>query len=127
MPYPWPSLGGFKFEKDEQALWESDAGWIPSPNYVRQRPLGTASDVVTTLSIGSMERSFEVIMTPARFNALFTLLNTKVLFTDWTRPIPDSRQVFIAELQPQGDVVAKGFTEGVNRRKRRVRVTLISA
>lgn len=98
MPYPWPSLGGFIFKKDEQAIFESDTYWLLAPGYSRQRPLGTDSEVITTLSIGSSERSFEVNLTPSRYKSLENMINSKVPFTDWTRPIPETRMVFISEV-----------------------------
>lgn len=126
MPYPWPSYGGFRFKRDENAIWGTDNGWALAPNYNRQRPLGSASDVITTLSIGSAERTFECYLTIERFNALQGLLNTKALFTDWARPTPDSRQAFLSEVTP----VEESFgikPDGLVKRKRRVRITFVSA
>lgn len=124
--YPWPSFGGFSFRKEEHAIYGTDAGWTNAPTYARNRPLGSDSDVITALSIGSAERTFEIILTPERFAALFNLLNTKGLFTDWERPIPDSRQAFLSELVPLANVISSD-TRATAQRKRHCRVTFISA
>jgi hypothetical protein len=127
------------FRREEQAIWETDSGWALSPNYSRQRPLGTGTDVVTTLSIGSAERSFEVMLAPDRFRALQSLINTKATFTDWRRPIPDSRMAFLTEVTPLADVVATdakervpeatngAFSTVVTQRRRRTRLTFLTA
>jgi hypothetical protein len=106
VPYPWPSFGGFLFQKNEEALWESDAGWVPAPTYDRQKPLGSATDVITALSIGSLERTFEIVIAPDRYRALFTMLNSAAVLTDWERPIPDSRPAFLTELTPLNSTIS---------------------
>lgn len=133
--YPWPSFGGFLFTTDERALFETDAGWVRTPAYDRTRAFGTATDVITATSIGSAERTFELMLTPERFAALETMLNSKAVFTDWTRPVPDSRLAFMTEITALGDVVSSrvfapntapspGF---MPRRKRHVRLTFVTA
>lgn len=126
MGYPWPSFGGFLFQRDETVIWGTDAGWEKAPTYNRQRPLGTSSDVITTLAIGSSERTFEAVFTVERFTALEGLLNTKAVFTDWGRPLPDSRNAFLSEVVPIEDVISY-FPDGVPKRKRRARLTFVSA
>lgn len=125
MPYPWASFSGFFFHREETAIYGTDIGWVKTPSYSRQRPLGTATDVITTLSIGSAERTFELHLTPARYTALESLLNSQGLFTDWTRPTPDSRQAFLAEVSPLGDVISYS-KDGTAIRKRHARVTLVT-
>lgn len=96
--YPFPSFGGFQFKREETAVYGTDTGWNIVPAYSRQRPLGSAADAITTMSIGSADRSFELYLTPERFQILLSLINTKALFTDWNRPVPDSRNAFLAEV-----------------------------
>jgi hypothetical protein len=139
MPYPWPSFGGFLFRLSEHAIWQTDTGWVISPTYVRQRPLGSGTDAIVTTAIGSSERSFDMLLDPQRLQSLQGLLNTKATFTDWRRPAPDSRPAFLAGIAIVQDVIAKeskqnavGSTNGsigtyITRRKIQVRITLISA
>lgn len=99
MPFPWPSFGGFRFlGVNERPIFRTDRGWNISITTSRQRPLGTATDSIVTLAIGSASRSFELYLTPARFATLQALVNTTALFTDWDRPDPDSRQAFLASV-----------------------------
>lgn len=127
MPYPWASFGGFIFTREEHSIWGTDAGWFLSPSYARSRPLGSNYDVIAALSIGSAERSFEIILSAARLQALVTFTNTKQLFTDWGRPIPDSRQAFISEVVPLEELVSDSKRTGTRVRKYRTRIALVSA
>lgn len=130
--YPWPSFIGFKFESTESPIWGTDAGWVLSPSYSRQRPLGSSGDVITALAIGSAERTFEVYLTPARFLILQGLLNTTGSFTDWTRPLPESRNAFLTEVVAQENVISlryaatPGDTSPSNQRKIRTKLTFVS-
>lgn len=127
MPYPWASFGGFMFRKEEQPIWGTDVGWNLQPTVARVRPLGTSTDVTTVLSIGSAERSFELWMTIDRYNALKTLMTTRALFTDWLRPVPDSRQAVLMEVTPLADGFGNSVVENSMARKKQVRITLVSA
>lgn len=124
--YPWPSFGGFQFKPTEHEIWATDVGWVRTPSYSRDRPLGSDTDVIIALSIGSADRSFELILTPARFDALEQLMNTTAIFTDWGRPIPDSRLAFLTEVSAIEDVISYS-RDGTAIRKRRTRVALASA
>lgn len=125
MPYPFAGFGGFQFRREEHALWGTDIGWALAPSYSRQRPLGSSSDVISALAIGSAERSFELHLTPERFDALQSLINTTGLFTDWTRPVPDSRMAFLTEVTPIEDVISYDHLKS-SQRKRRTKITLAS-
>lgn len=125
MSYPWPSLGGFQFYREETPIWGTDAGWVSTPSYNRQRPLGSGNDIINALSIGSAERTFEVYLTPQRFNSLQILLNSKALFTDWDKPVPGSRMAFLSEVTPLENAIGY-YPDGIHKRKRRTRITLIS-
>lgn len=124
--YPWPSFGGFLFYREETPIFQTDQGWVNSPSYSRQRPLGSGSDVISALAIGSAERTFEVYLTPQRFNGLLMLLNSKGLFTDWDKPVPGSRMAFLSEIVPIEEAFGIQPT-GLTQRKRRVRLTFVSA
>lgn len=126
MPSPWASFGGFLFQRSEHIIWGTDAGWVRTPSYSRQRPFGSATDAITTIAIGSAERTFEIILTPSRFDSLEMLMNSKALFTDWGQP-PDSRVAFLTEVTPVEDVVSYAPNVTYATRKRRTRITLISA
>lgn len=128
------------FRREETALPETDAGWALAPSYSRQRPLGSATDVITTLAIGSAERAFECFLTPNRFKSLEFMLNTKALFTDWEKPIPDSRMAFLSEVTLlDSAIITKSFEQNISggtngslnkymtQRIVRTRVVLISA
>lgn len=124
--YPWPSIGGFLFKREEHIIFGTDSGWISSPNYQRSRPLGTATDVIITLSIGSKERTFEVNLSLTRYNQLEAMLNTTALFTDWARPIPDSRQAFVASVTISDPELASYKPTGIYGRKIRTKITLVT-
>lgn len=122
--YPYPSFGGYQFHRDEH--FYSDTNWVKTPAYQRQRPLGSATDVAIALSIGSAERSFELYLTPARFAQIEGMLNTSALFTDWGRPVPDSRQAFLTEVTSSQDVYSYKPT-GITGRKIPTKLTFITA
>jgi hypothetical protein len=125
--YPWAGFGTFQFSRDEQPIFGSDTGWArPQPSYSQSRPLGSATDSIVTLAMGSAVRSYEVYLTPTRFTALEALVNTRGLHTDWNRPTPDSRQAFLASLIPQDQNVMVVCDDGVTRRRIRAVVELIS-
>lgn len=113
------------FRSHEHAIWGTDAGWTRLPSYARQRILGSSSDVITTLAIGSAERSFEVVLTPDRFNSLELLLSTKGLLTDWSNPTPDSRMAVLTEIVAIEDVISD-IPTGIAGRKRRARLTFVT-
>lgn len=127
MAYPFAGFGGFVFKREEHIIYGTDVGWVTSPSYDRKRTLGSARDVVTALSIGSAEREFEIYLSEERFNALHSLINTTSLFTDWKRPVPDSRQAFLAEVTVQEEAFSVSRSDGLFIRKVRVKVSLISA
>lgn len=122
--WPFPSFSGFKFQRDEH--FYSDTNWAKTPSYQRTRPLGTSTDNIIALSIGSAERSFELYLTPTRFAQLEGMINTKGLLTDWGRPIPDSRQAFLTEVAPSQDVYSYKPT-GIVGRKIPTKLTFITA
>lgn len=97
MSYPWPSFGAaFLFERSEQPLYGSDLGWnSQSPTIDRRRPLGSATDSIVTLAVGSAERTFEVYLTPTRARVLEALVTTTAVLTDWEKPDPDSRAAYL--------------------------------
>ncbi len=128
MPFPWPSFGSFKFSGvDERSIFKTDLGWNRRISTSRQRPLGTGTDSIVTLAVGSASRTFEVRLTPARLATLEALVNTTALFTDWDRPTPDSRQAFLASVtQLDRTLIKLCDTNGVIPNRIRVRVELIS-
>lgn len=126
MPYPFPSFGGFNFQRSEYPIFGTDQGWNISPSYQRSRPLGSAIDVIVTSSIGSADRSFECYLTPERYQQLFNMVNTRAVFTDWDRPTPDSRNAFLSEIS-RVDEAYSNMKAGPTVRKFRTRVALVSA
>lgn len=127
MSYPWPSFGGFKFKREEHILWGSDSGWALAPSIAVGRPHGSATNVITTLAIGSAERTFEINLSVARFSALQLLLNSKAVFTDWGRPLPDSRMAFLSTVTPTDPELISNNPNGIANRKIRTKIALISA
>lgn len=96
--YPWASFGEMKFRREETAQWETDAGWVMTPTYMQQKILGSMVDYIVATGIGSATRTFEMILEPDRYELLRSKLNTTAQFTDWTRPLPDSRMAFLSEV-----------------------------
>lgn len=127
MPFPWPSFGSYLFRKTEQPVWGTDVGWVNSPTTSRNRPVGSTSDVITAISIGSAERTFELWMSVTRYENLRGLMNTRALFTDWLRPIPNSRNAYLADVIPVSDGFSYDPFEDRTVRKKLVRVTLITS
>jgi hypothetical protein len=123
--YPWPSFSSFLFKKRETVVFGTDQGWALAPSYVQGRPVGSTKDHIVATAIGSATRTFEIYLEQDRFIQLQALLNTVGLFTDWERPVPDSRQAFLTEVSPQEKafhIDHEGFTKPVIR----VRVSLLS-
>jgi fructose-1,6-bisphosphatase/inositol monophosphatase family enzyme len=125
MAYPWAGFGAFLFQREEWPLPDTDTGWNRSPSINRSRPLGSATDDIVALAIGSAERSFECHLSPSRYAALEALVNTTNSFTDWSRPIPDSRSAYLAKVTQLAWVAAL-CSDGSTERKIRARIELVS-
>lgn len=125
MAYPFAGFGAFLFQNDERPLEDSDSFWTLNPSLSRSRALGSTKDRIVTTSIGSAERDWEAHFEPSRFATLTGMINTQGTFTDWTRPTPDSRTAFLANVT-QVRSVAFLCTDGVTRRKIRAKIQLIS-
>lgn len=124
--WPWPSLGGFQFKREEQPVYGTDLGWVQNPVYIRQTPLGSGGDTIVTTALGSMERNFEVYLSEDRFAILKAMANASYLFTDWSKPRPDSRQAFLSSvIQQDIGLHAKPDTNQTYKVSR-VRVSLLS-
>lgn len=127
MSYPWPSFStDFLFQRDEQPIFGTDTGWARAPSYSRSRPLGSATDSIVVLAIGSAIRSFECYLSPDRFDTLEGYINTSASFTDWERPTPDSRDAFLLQITPLDPDVRVVCSDGVTRKRIRTRVDLVS-
>ena len=125
MAYPFAGFSSFLFQRDEMPTDSVGGQWNVGPNYQKSRPLGATRDSILTVAVGSAVRSFECYMFPARYATLRALINTAGLFTDWTRPTPDSRQAFLDNAEDLGSVAVL-CDDGTTQRKIRVRVTLTS-
>lgn len=125
MAYPWPGFSSFLFRRDEQPLFQTDTGWNRRPSISRARPLGSATDSLVTLAVGSAVRSFECYLSPSRFAALEALVNTSEAFTDWERPTPNSQSAFLLRVT-QMEWLAVLCDDGVTRKRIRARVELVS-
>lgn len=126
MSYPFAGLGSFLFDRDEHPIFSSDMGWNRArPSIDRQRPLGSATDSIVTIALGSAERSFSMYLSPDRAVELEQMVNTTADFTDWTRPEPDTRQAFLASVIRQ-EIVQVICTDGVTRARWRCSVSLVS-
>lgn len=125
MAYPWASFGSFLFARDEQPLFRTDSGWNRAPTVNRARPLGSATDSIVTLAVGSAVRSLEVYLSPSRFTALEALVNTSATFTDWERPTPNTGSAFLRRVR-QLEWLAVKCDDGVTRKRIRTLVEFIS-
>jgi len=126
MPYPWPSFGSFLFEEGEAPIFGTDIGWGRSLKLSQESPLGSATDSIVALAVGSAMREFECLLPPSRFTQLEALLNTAALFTDWERPAPDSRSAYLRAVEPINRTVVVNCPDGSTLRRVRTRVSLVS-
>jgi hypothetical protein len=125
MSFPFAGFSSYLFANDERPVRDSDTDWNVAPTVNRSRSLGTATDRIQAMAIGSAERSFELFLEPARFATLKALINTTATFTDWTRPTPDSRSAYLQNVRSGGNIAVL-CSDGATRRKIRALVTLIS-
>lgn len=125
MAYPFASFGSFLFRRSESPLPETDTGWNINPNVSRAKILGSTVDSIVALSIGSSDRSFECLLSPTRFAALYALVNTEASFVDWERPDPDHRNAYLANVEKQG-FVGVMCSDGTTQKRIRTKVTLVS-
>lgn len=127
MPYPWASFGTFFFKTEERPTDGLGGGWNYAPAEGRSRALGTYSDSVVLLSVGSATRQFDCYLAPARVNQLRSLLWTVDTFTDWDRPVPDSRPARLDEVTYDSSVAfTKADCDGPTDRRVLVTVRLSS-
>lgn len=125
MAYPWPSFSTILFQQAERPLAGSDTGWKRTPKRDRSANLGSATDSIVTLAIGSATRSWEAHFEPDRFDALEALVGSTDTLTDWEAPVPDSRAAYLESIEKVADVAVL-CTDNVTRRKLRAKVTFIS-
>ena len=128
MSYPWPSFGGFHFQRTEVPIQRSDSGWNVVLSVAEQRPLGSATSSILVMAVGSQRRRFECYMAPDRFATLQALLNTTAAFTDWDSPTPNSRQAFLRSViqVDRTPILESRCPAGVTPNSVRVRVELVS-
>lgn len=128
MAYPWPGFGTFQFHRvdGEVPLPQSDTGWQRAPSVVAHRILGGFVDSIQTTSMGSKGRSFDMLLSPRRYDQLEALLTQTSLFTDWRRPTPDSRQAFLSGLTREPDAVQVPCWDGETRDRYVAHITLAS-
>lgn len=124
MPYPWPSFGSFTWLFDEKALDGIGGQWKRKPSIERIRPLGSGTDSILVMAVGSSERQFECYLSPDRFLTLEALANTVATFTDWDRP-PDSRSAYLESVEG-GAFVPVICSDGITRRRIRTTVSFLS-
>lgn len=122
--YPWAGFSSFVFTPSEQPM--DDTHWKIGPNYSRRKPLGSTVDSIVTLGIGSADRTLEdIYFEPDRFATLQSLVNTLGTFTDWDRPVPDSRSAFLANVI-EVERVAVACADNSRRMKIKARIELVS-
>ena len=125
MAYPWAGFGSFLFQRSEQPLHDTDTGWDRNPSVARSRPLGSATDSIVTLAVGSSVRSFECHLAPTRFATLQALVNTAATFVDWDRPTPGSQSAFLQRISRMSTLGVL-CEDGATRKRIRTLVELIS-
>lgn len=123
MPYPWASFGAFTFAPWETALDLVGGSWNFQLNESRQAAVGGIVDSIQLISISSGRRQFDCFMSPARVDALRAYVGTVGLFTDWARPLPDSRQARLDGIAT-GDFIAVANLDVPGGTDRRVKVTI---
>lgn len=124
--YPWASFGNIMWERTERPLYRTDTDWKITPVRDQSVNLGSSSDSIVTLGIGSRVRSWEMYLTPARLAAHQALIGTTDTMTDWDRPTPDSRSAYLANVEPLDRDVAVVCGDGTTLRKIRARITFIT-
>lgn len=123
MPYPWASFGAFVFQPEEVALDGVGGSWNYDPHESRMAAVGGISDSVQTISIGSAVRQFDCYLSPARVVELRGYVGQTALFTDWARPLPDSRSARL-DTVGQGEFVASQNLDVPGGTDRRVKTTI---
>lgn len=125
MAYPWPGFSTFLFEREEGPKLGSDTLWKRRTKRDQSANLGSSADSIVVLAAGSATREFELYLSPTRLSQLEALVSRTAEFCDWTRPAPDARQAFLAEIEPVEEV-AVTCDDGTTQRKIRTRILLIS-
>jgi hypothetical protein len=123
MAYPFPGYGAIVFTREEMAV--RDSGWSRRPSYAQSRPLGTATDNLVLMAIGSATRTVELHLSPSRFTALEALVGVPGLFVDWDRPAPVGQSALLLSLE-QGEWVAVACSDGSTQRRIRSTLNLVS-
>lgn len=125
MAYPWAGFGSFLFQSTEHPLDDTDTGWNRTPSVAQSRPLGSATDNIVALAVGSSARSFESHFAPDRFATLQALVNTTGLFVGWDRPTPDSQSAYLQRVT-RLSTVGVLCEDGTTRKRIRTLVELVS-
>lgn len=114
------------FSRPETVRFGTDAGWVRQAHFNVQSPLGSAVDNITTLALGSLTRSFEVVLSPDRYAELAALLNVTSSFTDWQRPLPDSRPAVMMDMDPLEYLIQVNPRNGATEQRIRTKLTFLS-
>lgn len=125
MAYPFPSFGTFLFQRDETALDGLGGWWQYRTNEARSAVAGALTDNIVLIAVGSATREFQCYLSPTRLNELRALLYSTGQFTDWNRPLPDSRSARLDEVIYNGSVPVL-CSDGVTRRRALTTVRLSS-
>lgn len=125
MAYPHAGFGNFLFQPEERPEVGSDSGWKLKPTVQKSLPGGANKHDLQVMAIGSSERSFEILLSRERIDDLEASLATTELFTDWSEPIPDSREAFLMLVDP-GDEVRVRCPDGTTAWRRRTTIELVS-
>lgn len=125
MAFPFAGFGTFQFRREEGPLIDSDSDWVGSISASRTRPLGSSTDNIVVMAVGSEERQLEFLFSPDRLDMLRALVGTTATFVDWDRPVPRQRSVFLAAVEPQAQL-AVVCEDGETKRRIRTRITLLS-
>jgi hypothetical protein len=116
------AFGAFTFGAEEEPVPGTDSGWQVEPK-MRQAPnLGSIRDSILVTARGSLKRTFNVYLTPARLTVLQGYMNTVANFTDWfATPVVQSAFLVSAIIQDASFPGLGGTGERVL-----TRITLVS-
>lgn len=130
MSYPWPGFGSFRFYRfdGEVPLPGTDSGWSAPIDIAKKTALGGVGSSITVMGYPAQQRSFNILLSPARHELLKSLVGVSGTFVDWAIAgiDPVAKGAVLTEVAREGELVKVRCADNLVRFRVNTRVSLDS-